>query len=100
MGVSRVDRSGRFHLLTLPPPGEDEEELSRPRLSWRTASAQAGNQLRFGSDCTIGPGTWSCSRPTTWPPSILQGRSCTGSRKRELLTSFLIAAFSARFEVP
>src|SRR6266404_5269076 len=63
-------------------------------------AAQAGNQLRLGSDCTIGPGTWSCSRPTTSPPSILHGRSCTGSRKRELLTSFLMAAFSARFEVP
>ena len=42
--------------------------------------AQAGNQLRCGRLCTTGPGTWSCSRPTTTPPSILAGRSWTGSK--------------------
>src|SRR3954465_14077407 len=60
----------------------------------------AGNQCRCGRLCTTGPGTWSCSRPTTVPPSILAGRSWIGSRERELLSSFLIAAFSARLLVP
>src|SRR4029077_18000144 len=47
----------------------------------RTAlCVQAGNQLRWGRDCTTGPGTWSCSRPVTTPPSTFAGRSCTGSR--------------------
>src|SRR5689334_8822355 len=41
---------------------------------------QAGNQLRWGRLWTTGPGTWSCSRPTTLPPSILAGRSWTGSK--------------------
>ena len=56
-------------------------------------SLRPGNQLRFGSDCTIGPGTESRRRPTTWPPSISAGKSWIGSTKRERASTFLIAAF-------